>query len=64
MLRRQASDSVSDNRQIKEAGNKKKRKKINSIMDKIISKIYTKGKSVQFDVDNISLEGKILEEKF
>ena len=64
MLRRQASDSVSDNRQIKEAGNKKKRKKINSIMDKIISKIYTKGNSVQFDVDNISLEGKILEEKF
>ena len=64
MLRRQASDSVSDNRQIKEAGNKKKRKKINSIMDKIISKIYTKGKSVQFDVDNINLEGKILEEKF
>ena len=64
MLRRQASDSVSDNRQIKEAGNKKKRKKINSIMDKTISKIYTKGKSVQFDVDNINLEGKILEEKF
>lgn len=33
-------------------------------MDKIISKIYTKGKSVQFDVDNINLEGKILKEKF
>ena len=33
-------------------------------MDKIISKIYTKGKSAQFDVDNINLEGKILEEKF
>ena len=27
-------------------------------MDKIISKIYTKGKSVQFDVDNINLERK------
>ena len=32
-------------------------------MDKIILTIYTKGKSVQFDVEDINLEGKILEEK-
>ena len=32
-------------------------------MDKIILAIYTKGKSVQFDVEDINLEGKKLEEK-
>lgn len=32
-------------------------------MDKIILTRYTKGKSVQFDVEDINLEGKILEEK-
>ena len=44
-------------------GNKKARKESNSIKDEIILTMQTKGKIVQFEREDVKLEGKVLEKK-
>ena len=55
---------VSDNRWIKEAWKQEKRNECNSIKDEIILKMQTKGKTVQFEGEDMKLEGKILDREF
>ena len=54
---------VSD-RWIKEAWKEETRKDSNSIKDEIILMIQTKGKTVQFEGENMKLKGKIMEKEF
>ena len=44
-------------------GNKKARKESNSIKDEIILTMQTKGKIVQFEREDVKLEGKVLAKK-
>ena len=55
---------VSDNRWIKEAWKQETRKECNSIEDEIILTMQTKGKTVQFEGEDIKLERKILDREF
>ena len=52
---------VSDHTWIKEAWKQKARKECNSVKDEIILAIQTKGKTIQFEGEDMKLEGKILD---
>ena len=49
---------VSDNRWIKEAWKQEARKECNSIKDEIILTMQTKGKTIQFEGEDVKLKGK------
>ena len=55
---------VPDHRWIKEAWKQKARKECNSVKDEIILAIQTKGKTIQFEGEDIKLEGKLLDREF
>ena len=55
---------VLDNRWIKEAWKQESRKECNSIKDEIILTMQTKVKTVQFEGEDMKLEGKILDREF
>ena len=55
---------VSDHRWIKEAWKQKARKECNSVKDEIILAIQTKGKTIQFEGEDMKLEGKTLDREF
>ena len=50
---------VSDNRWIREASKQEARKECNSIKDEIVLTMQTKGKTVQFEREDMKLEGKL-----
>ena len=52
---------VSDNRWIKEAWKQETRKACNSIKNEIILTMQTKGKTVQFEGEDMKLDGNILD---
>ena len=49
---------VTDNRWIKEAWKQEARKECNSIKDEIILTMQTKGKTIQFEGDDIKIRSK------
>ena len=55
---------VSNNRWIKEAWKQEARKISNAIKDEIILTMQTKGKTIQFEGEDIKLEEKILDREF
>ena len=55
---------VSGNRWIKEAWKQEARKECNSIKDEIILTMQRKGKTIQFQGEDMTLEGKILDKEF
>ena len=55
---------VSDNRWIKKAWKQETRKECNSIKDEIILTMQTKGKTAQFEGEDMTLEVKILDREF
>ena len=55
---------VSGNRWIKEASKQEARKECNSIKDEIILTMQRKGKTIQFEGEDMTLEGKILDKEF
>ena len=55
---------VSNNRWIKEAWKQEARKMSNAIKDEIILTMQTKGKTIQFEGEDIKLEEKILDREF
>ena len=55
---------VSNNRWIKEAWKQEARKISNAIKDEIILAMQTKGKTIQFEGEDIKLEEKILDREF
>ena len=50
---------VSDNRWIREASKQEARKECNSIKDEIVLTMQTKGKTVQFEREDMKLEWKL-----
>ena len=55
---------VLNNRWIKEAWKQETRKECNLIKDEIILKMQTKGKTQQFEGEDIKLKGKLLDRDF